>query len=1099
MIEETMFDLNEERRQRLETGDGRTGLTNDSTWVKEMKWAQHFSGKNFRQIHEATHSIRSAGMKGTKRQPDDEAAKQEAKALDLLCESLDREVDRCSWRVKAVPKEVLQYLHGIEAGKPNSLPFSYDKGERSRQKYKAIGYRYLGFCWRAHQLGRVRAKEELGMVFTEEQWGHISDIVEEIRTELGRLSNPRNKELLPTDDSGYLSEDSNIGAEDEYDGHMAAEARTSLDQAVFCFMAASIKCKVGGTWYSNALLCFCAAAGVHGASEGYQEAWLYTGTLAALQWLIRLFFLEDYWQGRPLALDEVDVAAMEGFREEHARWMCVGTFTVMSRIINWMAYGKGHRNKTGGTPSVRWSEDESTLYHNGDELVVSEFQHMARDMIVQADTIANQLFRGQWDELSQSILMSRIKDHMARRGTGQSFVHDDRNQWLEPGPGKVLRAIETSVFNPTTATWKYNNVHRWLQRLRRFRELLYAISHIWGGQPGRGPEVATMRHCDSQQLTRNVLVLDGQLTFITDRDKMKAIRDHGRKVARFLPDPAGRLVVAYIAWLLPAEQMLLRRCSLPEPEASEVEFMWRHRASKAWDTDRLSNILGRLTQEHVKLRMGVARYRVVAIELGRRVRGLVMKQVESQAGEADDGEELEIDDFTGEVIRYQGGYNIVWDLQGTHGTKIARQGYAVHIGVPGRLQPELLATFRSISRLWHQFLREGGLEAGGVQRRLAGDDGGSERACKRRRVSKDDKDGENFERRIVHGLQRLMGPSATWKSAKQAECMRMIASLDGDRCGLCILPTGAGKSLLFMIPAVMDEGGTSVVIVPYTALRLDLYEKARERGVDVIMLEPAAIAEQEQMPRTARMVIVSADSCEVESVRAYLDMLHKEELLGRIFIDEAHVAITETTFRQKLVQLNTAARYRRPVVLLTATLPVRFEKWFHRALLAGDAVTIRDEALKLNCRYEVEMVKPGTATVDDRVVQLVSGISSTMVSGQRGVVYCRSIDQCKAVAEAIGCPAHHGGMVAEEQASARVGWASGKGHRWIAATTGLGTGIDIEGIVSVIHAGLPYGIVDFIQQTGRGARRNGETASTIKNKECLPPWLHTAAWKRALY
>ncbi len=588
-----------------------------------------------------------------------------------------------------------------------------------------------------------------------------------------------------------------------------------------------------------------------------------------------------------------------------------------------------------------------------------------------------------------------------------------------------------------------------------------------------------MRHCDSQQLTRNVFVLDGQVTFVTDRDKMKAIRDHGQKVARFLPDSAGRLVVAYIAWLLPAEQMLLRRCSLPEPDAGEMEFMWRHRASRAWDTDRLSNILGRLTQEHVKMRMGVARYRVVAIELGRRVRGLVMKQVESQAGEAEDGDELEIDDITGEVIHYQGGYNIVWDLQGTHGTKIARQGYAVHIGVPGRLQPELMATFRSISRLWHQFLREGGLQTRGVRRR-AGDEDESGRECKRRREDEGDTDCEDVEKRIVHGLRRLMGPTSTWKSTKQMECMRMIASLRGDRCGICVLPTGAGKSLLFMIPAVMDEGGTSVVIVPYTALRLDLYEKAREKGVDVIMLEPAAVAEQERTPRTARMVIVSADSCDVESVRSYLDMLQEKELLGRIFIDEAHVAITETTFRQKLVYLNTAARYRRPVVLLTATLPVRFEKWFRRALLAEDAVTIRDQASKLNCRYEVEVVKLGTGAIDDRVMQLVSENSATMVSGERGVVYCRSIDQCKALAEAIGCPAHHSAMTAEEQESARVAWASGKGHRWIVATTGLGTGIDIGGIVSVIHAGLPYGIVDFIQQTGRGARRNGETVrSTI--------------------
>ncbi|EJP70373.1 uncharacterized protein BBA_00003 [Beauveria bassiana ARSEF 2860] len=252
-----------------------------------MKWAQHFSGKSFRQIHEAARSIRAASKTEQNREPVDEAAEQEARALQLLCEGFDREVDHCSWRVKAVPKETLQCLHGLEAGKPNSLPFSYDKEERSRQKYMAIGYRYLGFCWRAHQLGRARAKEELGMAFTTEQWGLMSDIMQEIQTELDRLLESKNKAQLLAEDSGYFSDEDSITTDDEYDGYESAEARTGLGQAIFRFMLASIQCKVGAAWYGNALLCFCAAAGIRGASEGYQEPWLYTGTLAALQWLIR--------------------------------------------------------------------------------------------------------------------------------------------------------------------------------------------------------------------------------------------------------------------------------------------------------------------------------------------------------------------------------------------------------------------------------------------------------------------------------------------------------------------------------------------------------------------------------------------------------------------------------------------------------------------------------------------------------------------------------------------------------------------------------------------------------------------------------------------
>lgn len=60
-----------------------------------------------------------------------------------------------------------------------------------------------------------------------------------------------------------------------------------------------------------------------------------------------------------------------------------------------------------------------------------------------------------------------------------------------------------------------------------------------------------MRHCDSQQLIRNVFVFDGQVLLITDYDKSRAIRGLGRKVTRFLSAPVGWMMVAYVVWVMP--------------------------------------------------------------------------------------------------------------------------------------------------------------------------------------------------------------------------------------------------------------------------------------------------------------------------------------------------------------------------------------------------------------------------------------------------------------------------------------------------------------------------------------------------------------------
>ncbi len=80
-----------------------------------------------------------------------------------------------------------------------------------------------------------------------------------------------------------------------------------------------------------------------------------------------------------------------------------------------------------------------------------------------------------------------------------------------------------------------------------------------------------------------------------------------------------------------------------------------------------------------------------------------------------------------------------------------------------------------------------------------------------------------------------------------------------------MLPTGAGKSLLFMIPAVMVDEGLCVVMVPFDALKNDPIERARDMGVDVMEFRPAYNLARESMPRVPRMVVASADTASVES------------------------------------------------------------------------------------------------------------------------------------------------------------------------------------------------------------------------------------------
>jgi len=149
-------------------------------------------------------------------------------------------------------------------------------------------------------------------------------------------------------------------------------------------------------------------------------------------------------------------------------------------------------------------------------------------------------------------------------------------------------------------------------------------------------------------------------------------------------------------------------------------------------------------------------------------------------------------------------------------------------------------------------------------------------------------------------------------------------------------------------------------------------------------------------------------------------------------------------------------------------------------MLIEEAAIIRASTVKGTIRYRVqETAKPGE--VKEAVEKVVEQLGARMTGDQKGVVYCRTHGEAEMMAERVGCEFYHSSIAeAARRQEILAGWMEGRGGiRWIVATTGLGTGIDIAGIVAVVHMGSPYGIVDFVQQTGRGGRRDGEVVNSV--------------------
>ena len=126
-------------------------------------------------------------------------------------------------------------------------------------------------------------------------------------------------------------------------------------------------------------------------------------------------------------------------------------------------------------------------------------------------------------------------------------------------------------------------------------------------------------------MSGNIKVADGQVVFITDRDKSRAIRGLGRKVARWLPEGESPKMIAYIAWVIPFGQHLREEMGIAGVDDLLIPYLWKDARYGLHDTAALSAGLARLFGTHTGVEIGVSVYRHFAIVLAREIKGIMVR------------------------------------------------------------------------------------------------------------------------------------------------------------------------------------------------------------------------------------------------------------------------------------------------------------------------------------------------------------------------------------------------------------------------------------------------------------------------------------------
>ena len=298
--------------------------------------------------------------------------------------------------------------------------------------------------------------------------------------------------------------------------------------------------------------------------------------------------------------------------------------------------------------------------------------------------------------------------------------------------------------------------------------------------------------------------------------------------------------------------------------------------------------------------------------------------------------------------------------------------------------------------------------------------------------------------------------------------------LSGRDC-LAILPTGAGKSICFQIPALMQTGVT-YVISPLISLMEDQVEHLRQQGI------PAVCINSGMSKHTYNEVLYDVGRGVYKLLYLSPERLQNEFFIrfarkyppDFLVVDEAHcVSQWGHDFRPAYLKITgfVQALPKRPLyAAFTATATPRVRQDMIECLGLNSPAVITGSFDRPNLFF----AKQSPADKDRALLNALE-----KVQGKSGIIYCSTHQNTEKVFRLLkqcGCRAarYHAGLTPGERQAAQAAFIRGD-VRIIAATSAFGMGIDKEDVSFVIHYNMPQNLEEYYQEAGR-AGRNGEEA-----------------------
>ncbi|KAF9523200.1 hypothetical protein CPB83DRAFT_899016 [Crepidotus variabilis] len=847
----------------------------------------------------------------------------------------------------------------------------------------------------------------------------------------------------------------------------------------------------------------------------FKDAHFVTNPIARLKYSIRTVIVLLM---RRSGLDDEQSWAM------YSRWLREDAECTFRSLCSAQHIASSISYTTMSLPKVWWMDTENYTHmlYRGTPLHLLEIQTVVKRL---EDTLVDMFQNHVLMKMPLRVNYTLLHDDLSKEDVGYSFINDSRNPIFPANRTTMLEAIladsdlwHSFAVQPedgfTEVRFRHTALRIWLAKYADFQEHLLAYIYLTSGAPPRGSELTAMLMVNTSQYPKRNILACGNYTVLN----CTYLKTKDQLIPHALSAFASDLLIQDLAIVRPFAQLAARVAHQSNPTISELfdtHVFINH--TKLFTTEDISGRLSHLSLPVMQVELNVSTWRHVFTAFRRKLCHRLHDLIE-----VDDGEDIESAQMghNGQTEKRIYGVSHHSLLGASEDVMLlycsASTEWQIVLSVqPGGVvtsflcaraakvkprpklapvKPELSqATVQQLEILTGRFdqLEEKADVVNAKLDRLLGlfeartfQSSQSSDAMVPSDHTSFQAEGESVQPVFKHpsplkALQVVLdNPFVMWKNEWQKKLV--LLALEGKRDIIAVLPTSSGKSMAAIIPPSYEVSTVTVLVLPLRVLLEDYVRKLREMKVDFEVFTSAT----KTLDTSSNLILVAADSIPLKSWNHYIGLLNQKRRIARLIVDEAHIVLLSTGFREAMKDISVMRCNKKcQVILLTATAPDSMIAPLQDLFcLEKNPVVLRAPTNRPELKFTWDL-----SIKEENILKTVEEYITLYVRKpeERGIIFVASIAFGNELSTSLQIPFYNGQLETLEQRKMFVDWTSGK-TRVIVATNAFGTGNDYAHVRLVIHVQAPFETTNLIQEVCRAGRDSRPAMCLLLHSKFIP-------------